>query len=85
MFGLSGGILTPLVQDNIARRSPRHALGTAMGVHESVYGVGMCVGPVVGGAVAEAFQPATLYLGLAALALLILPLSRGLQGAAAHE
>jgi len=85
MFGLSGGILTPLVQDNIARRSPRHALGTAMGVHESVYGVGMCVGPVVGGAVAEAFQPAMLYLGLAALALLILPLSRGLQGAAAHE
>lgn len=80
LFGLSGGIITPVIQNNIAHRSPRHAFGTVMGVHESVYGVGMCFGPMVGGAVAEAFQPATLYLSLAALSLVILPLSRGLGG-----
>ncbi|MFQ6052692.1 MAG: MFS transporter, partial [Candidatus Bathyarchaeia archaeon] len=80
LFGLSGGILTPVIQHIIARRSPRRALGTAMGLHESVYGVGMCIGPLVGGAIAEAFQPATLYLSLAALSLVILPLARGIRG-----
>ena len=80
MFGLSGGIITPIIQNAIAHRSPRHALGTVMGVHESVYGVGMCVGPMVGGVVAETFQPATMYMSLAALSLLILPLSHRLGG-----
>lgn len=80
MFGLSGGIITPIIQNAIIRRSPRHALGTVMGVYESVYGVGMCFGPMVGGAVAEAFQPASLYLLLAAVSLVILPLSRRLGG-----
>lgn len=80
IFGLSGGIITPVIQNAIAHRSPRHALGTAMGVHESVYGLGMCVGPLVGGAVAEAFQPATMYLSLAALSLLMIPLSYRLGG-----
>jgi len=78
MFGLSGGVITPVILSNIARRSPRHAFGTAMGVHELMYGLGMFIGPMVGGAVAEAFQPATLYLCLAALSLVILPLSRRL-------
>jgi len=77
MFGLAGGIITPLIQNSIARRSPRHALGTVMGVHESIYGIGMCVGPLLGGAIAEAFRPVTLYLSLALLSLVILPLSRG--------
>lgn len=80
LFGLSGGILTPVIQHVIARRSPRRALGTAMGLHESVYGVGMCIGPLVGGAIAEAFQPATLYLSLAALSLVILPLAHSIRG-----
>lgn len=78
LFGLSGGIITPIIQNAIIRRSPRHTLGTVMGVHESVYGVGMCFGPLVGGAIAEAFQPTTLYLLLAVLSLVILPLSHGL-------
>jgi len=77
MFGLAGGIITPLIQNSIARRSPRHALGTVMGVHESIYGIGMCIGPLMGGAIAETFQPVTLYLSLALLSLVILPLSRG--------
>ncbi len=78
LIGLSGGIITPVIQNAIVRRSPRQTLGTVMGVHESVYGVGMCIGPMVGGAVAEAFQPATMYLSLSTLSLVILPLSRRL-------
>lgn len=79
LYGLAGGIITPVILDYIAHRTPREVLGTAMGLHECVYGVGMTIGPMVGGVIAEAFQPSTLYLLLAALATLILPLSLGLD------
>lgn len=75
MFGLSGGILTPLIQNTIARSSPRHVLGMAMALNESMYGATMFIGPLVGGILAEVFQPTTLYLSLAGLSLAILPLS----------
>jgi len=39
----------------------------------------MTIGPMVGGVIAEAFQTSTLYLLLAAMATLILPLSLGLD------
>lgn len=79
LYGLAGGIVTPVILDYIAHRTPKEVLGTAMGLHECVYGVGMTIGPMVGGVIAEAFQPSTLYLLLAALATLILPLSLGLD------
>ena len=79
IYGLAGGIITPVILDYIAHRTPKEVLGTAMGLHECVYGVGMTIGPMVGGVIAEAFQPSTLYLLLAALATLILPLSLGLD------
>lgn len=79
LYGLAGGIITPVILDYIAHRTPREVIGTAMGLHECVYGVGMTIGPMVGGVIAEAFQPSTLYLLLAALATLILPLSLGLD------
>jgi len=85
MFGLSGGIITPIIQNAIAHRSPRHALGMAMAVNESLYGMSMFIGPLVGGFVAEAFQPTTLYLSLAAISLLILPLSSRFGGAEPAE
>ncbi len=75
MFGLSGGIITPLIQNAIAQRSPRHVLGMAMALNESLYGASMFIGPLVGGVLAEVFKPTTLYLSLAVLALTILPLS----------
>jgi len=39
----------------------------------------MSLGPIVGGAIAQAYNPSTLYLTLAGLVLLILPLSLGLK------
>jgi len=75
MFGLSGGIITPLIQNAIARRSPRHVLGMAMALNESLYGASMFIGPLVGGIMAEIFKPTTLYLSFAVLSLTIMPLS----------
>ncbi len=75
LYGFAGGIITPVILDYIAHRSPKEALGAAMGLHEFVYGVGMSLGPIVGGAIAEAYNPSTLYLLLAALVLFIIPFS----------
>jgi MFS family permease len=85
LYGLAGGIITPVVLDYIAHRTPRESLGAAMGAHEGIYGLGMCLGPMVGGAVAEAYGPSSLYLLLAAVSLVILPLCLGLRSARPNE
>jgi MFS family permease len=79
LYGFAGGIITPVILDYIAHESPSEALGASMGLHEFVYGVGMSLGPIVGGAIAEAYNPSTLYVALAGLVLLIVPLSMGLK------
>ncbi len=79
IYGFAAGITTPVILDYIAHRAPREALGTAMGVHEGVYGVGMSIGPIAGGVIAEAFQPAALYFTLSILSLTIIPLSFGMR------
>ncbi len=79
IYGFAGGIITPVLLDYIAQGSPKEALGASMGLHEFVYGLGMSLGPIMGGAIAEAYSPSTLYLGLAGLVLFILPLSLRLK------
>jgi MFS family permease len=74
-YGVGAGIITPVVLDYITRRIPKSALGAAMGVHEGVYGVGMCFGPLIGGRMADIYGTQTLYISLAFVALTILPLS----------
>ena len=73
------GIITPVILDYIAQRTSRKFLGTAMGLHECVYGIGMTVGPMIGGAIAEAVKPSTLYMLLAILSFFIIPLSLGID------
>jgi MFS family permease len=75
LYGAAAGIMTPLMLDYIAKRCDKESLGAAMGLHEGVYGVGMCLGPLVGGAVADTLGPPTLYRMLALLALMMLPLA----------
>lgn len=79
LYGIAAGIMTPVILDFIVHRTPTGSLGTAMGLHEGVYGLGMSLGPIVGGVIAEQFQPMTLYLLLSAVSLFILPLSLGLK------
>ncbi len=74
LYGIAAGIMTPLMLDYIAKRCDKRSLGAAMGLHEGVYGVGMCLGPMVGGAIAEIWGPPLLYRLLAGLALIMLPL-----------
>ena len=75
VFGFAGGIITPVILDYIAHRSPNESLGAAMGLHEFVYGIGMSLGPIIGGAIAENFNPSILYQLLAILVLFIIPFS----------
>ena len=75
LYGVAAGMITPVLLDYIAHRIPSEARGTAMGVHECVYGIGVTLGAVAGGAVADVFRPSTLYQMMAVLAALIIPLS----------
>ncbi len=78
LFGFAGGIVTPVILDCVAGGAHPGALGAALGTHEAIYGLGMCLGPIAGGTFAEAFHPTALYLSLATLSLLILPVSRAI-------
>jgi MFS family permease len=75
LYGSAAGIITPLMLNYIAKRCSKENLGAAMGLHEGVYGVGMCLGPMVGGTIAEIWGPQLLYRLLAVLALTMLPLA----------
>jgi len=75
LYGIGSGIVTPVALDWITERTPREVLGTAMGVHEGIYGVGMCLGPLAGGFLADVYSPSTLYLALVGVALMMMPLT----------
>jgi len=79
LYGVAAGIMTPVVLDYIAKRCEPGSLGAAMGLHEGVYGVGMFIGPIAGGGLAEVYGPQILYRALAALSVAVLPLSRRLE------
>ncbi len=79
LYGVAAGIMTPVMLDYIAKRCDKENLGAAMGLHEGVYGVGMCLGPLIGGAIAETWGPPLLYRLLAVLALTMLPLAHMLS------
>ena len=72
-YGAGSGIMTPVLLDFISKRTPERLRGTAMGVHESIYGIGMCLGPLIGGAIADNYSAFTLYSILVGVALMILP------------
>jgi MFS family permease len=65
--------MTPVALDYISMRTPERLRGTAMGVHEAIYGIGMCLGPLIGGAIADKYSAYTLYTILVGVALLIMP------------
>lgn len=72
-YGMGSGIMTPVVLDFISKRTPPRLRGTAMGVHEGIYGIGMCLGPLIGGAIADNYSAFTLYTLLVGVSLLVLP------------
>ena len=72
-YGIGSGSMTPVALEFISKRTPERLLGTAMGVHEAIYGIGMCLGPLIGGAIADSYSAYTLYTILVGIALLIMP------------
>ena len=72
-YGVGSGIMTPVALDFISKRTPERLRGTAMGVHEAIYGIGMCLGPLIGGVIADSYSAYTLYTILVGVALLIMP------------
>ena len=79
LYGVASGIMTPVVLNYIAQRSDPTSLGTAMGLHEGMYGVGMTVGPMAGGGVADVYGASALYQSLALLSMSIPLLSLKLK------
>jgi MFS family permease len=75
LFGITGGVITPMIQNLIAQKTPNHNMGISMGIHEAVYGLGLFVGPLIGGPIADIFGPLTLFIVLAITALSIIPIS----------
>ena len=69
--GLS--IITPIVLDFISKRTPENLRGTAISIHEAIYGIGMCLGPLIGGAIADTISAFLLYTILVGVSLMILP------------
>lgn len=56
LFGCGMGLIVPLTMSGAIEAIPVERRGAAMGFYQSVYGLGMFLGPVVAGAVVEAFS-----------------------------
>ena len=74
LYGIASGIITPVILDYITKRATKKGLGLAMGAHEGTYGLGMLLGPMIGGYIAETYSIPTLFLLLTGVSLLIFPL-----------
>jgi MFS family permease len=73
-FGL--GLVFPLSLGALARHFPRAQLGFAVGLYESVFGLGFAAGPVLGGWLADVARPDTPYYVMSGLSLALIPLVR---------
>ena len=74
--GLGRGSLGTLLMALAIRSEPPGARATAMGVYQAVYAIGMLAGPLVSGAVADAFSLETVFRLSALLTLAIAVLAR---------
>jgi predicted MFS family arabinose efflux permease len=75
IFGLMGGLITPMIQNHIAQKISSNNMGIAMGVHEAIYGLGMFMGPFIGGQIVEKYGSSTLFGVLALISTLLFPIS----------
>ena len=75
IYGLANGLLEPIVLNYIAQRSPAESRSFQMGIYETVFGLGMIVGPMATGYITQSYPPSIIYLLLAGASLVIIPLS----------
>jgi DHA2 family methylenomycin A resistance protein-like MFS transporter len=79
VYGLGSGLIEPIILNYIAHRAPVESRGLAMGVYETVFGVGSAISPVAAGLVSEAWAVSAVYTLLAVVALTTIPLSLRLE------
>ena len=56
LFGSGVGLIMPLTMASAIQNIPDGRRGAAMGIYQALYGLGMFLGPVIAGAVIEAFS-----------------------------
>ena len=59
LFGCGVGLIMPLTMACAIQNIPDAIRGAAMGIYQAVYGLGMFLGPVIAGAVIDAFSVTT--------------------------
>ena len=79
LYGLSNGFLEPILLNWIAQNSPAESRSFTMSIYETVFGVGMMIGPVSAGFVTNSYPSSMIYVLLAVASLLIIPFSVGLD------
>ncbi|MBT4320460.1 MFS transporter [Candidatus Bathyarchaeota archaeon] len=79
LYGVTNGLLEPILLNWIAQNSPAESRSFTMSIYETVFGVGMIIGPVAAGFVTNIYPASMVYVLLAAASLLIIPFSVGLD------
>ncbi len=72
--GVFIGIIYPQTVGYICKHSPLENLGFAIGLYETVFGIGFAIGPIVSGFVAQTTGPDAAYFALAVVALSMTPI-----------
>ncbi len=73
LVGTFIGIIYPQAVGYISKHSPSANLGFAIGLYETIFGIGFAVGPITSGFVAQVAGPDLAYLVLAVIALSAIP------------
>jgi len=73
-LGFCIGIIYPQTVGYICKHAPSASLGFAVGLYETIFGIGFAIGPITSGFVAQSISPNLAYLVLAAIAVSAIPL-----------
>jgi MFS family permease len=82
-IGAGLGLNAPVLMTAAVREFDEARRGTAMGIYQSIYAIGMFGGPALAGAVGTRWGMPALFEGTAAVGLLAAVLCRGLEGGSA--
>jgi len=79
IYGLANGVLEPIILNYIAQKSPKESRSFQMSIYETVFGIGMVIGPIATGFITQNYPPNMVYFILAAVTLAIIPFSFWLE------
>ena len=79
LLGFAMGILSPLTLTLASKAAPNGKVGLAIGLTEATFGLGMTLGPFIGGVAAQLVSPEMPYLVIAVITVAILGLTLALN------